>query len=152
MRNHVFKEIKLELSLFLLQPYCISHALPSYGLRVKLKCTHGFMYQIWNFPIPSHTFRCFMFVSSKYVYETLFPWVDHGILDQKIHLSKVFPLFISTIGMKILKEEFNLSWCNISISSTQKIMVSSWRSLKTVKTPSLFSYLGISGSRFLQGG
>jgi hypothetical protein len=28
---------------------------------------------------------------------------------KKIHLSRVFPLFISTVGEKILKEEFNFS-------------------------------------------
>jgi hypothetical protein len=58
-------------------------------------------------------------------------------------------LFISTVGMKILKEEFNLSWCKTYTSSRKNIVVTLWRSSKTVVTPSLFSYLGISGSRFL---
>jgi hypothetical protein len=31
------------------------------------------------------------------------------LIFSKIHLSRVFPLFISTVGMKILKEEFNSS-------------------------------------------
>jgi hypothetical protein len=59
--------------------------------------------------------------------------MEYSIFE-KIYLSRVFPLVISTVGMKILKEESNLSWCNISISSTEKIMVSLWRSLKTVVT------------------
>jgi hypothetical protein len=100
--------------------------------------------------IPFVAFTCFMFVSSNKFIKPCFHelTMEYSIFG-KIHLSRVFPLFISTVGMKILKEEFNLSWCNIYNFSRKKIMASLWIPLKTILTPSLFSYIGISGSRFL---
>jgi hypothetical protein len=51
-----------------------------------------------------------MLVSSREVYGHSFHelTMEYSIFS-KIHLSRVFPLFISTVGKKILKEEFNLS-------------------------------------------
>jgi hypothetical protein len=56
-----FKKEKQNISELSL-PTTISHiqCFPFDGLRVHLKGTHGFAYQIWNFPIPSDTFKCFM--------------------------------------------------------------------------------------------
>jgi hypothetical protein len=74
-------------------PYCISNGLPLYGLRVQFKCSHGFPYQTWNFPIPSHTFRCFMlsaqnmFMSIHYM---TWPW-DTRSSDRSI-ISELFSL------------------------------------------------------------
>jgi hypothetical protein len=86
-RNHVFKESKQYLSLPLLPPYCISNALPLYGLWAQfklypklcvpnLKLSHSFSY-----------FQVFHVVSSKYVHETFFPRVGSELLNIWEHLS-----------------------------------------------------------------
>jgi hypothetical protein len=66
-----------------------------------------------TFPFLSHTFRCFMFVSWREVYEHSFHELTMRYsIFVKIHLSRVIPSF----------------------PSRKKIMVSLWRSLKTVAT------------------
>jgi hypothetical protein len=132
-------------------PITISHlqCFPFDGLRVPLKCTHDFANQIWNFPIPSHTFRCFMFVSSRDVYDHSFHKLTMRYsIFSKIHLSIVVPSLLQFSWARITKEEIEVSWSRGSTSPRKKIIVTLWRSLKTVVTSSLFSYLGISGSRF----
>jgi hypothetical protein len=78
---------------------------PTDGLRVPLKCTHGFAYQTWNFPIPSHTFRCFMFASSKYVYDHSFHKLTMRYsIFSKIYLSTVVPSLLQFSWARITKE------------------------------------------------
>jgi hypothetical protein len=149
----LFKKSNLYMSLPLLQPYRISNHLPLYGLRVQSKCIHCYAYQTWNFPIPSITFRCFMFVSSKHVYETLFPWVDHGILDllkdPSFYSCSLSPSVQLSQNHEGRNSSFMITWINLFKTEDYREL------LKIVEDrcyPSLFSYLGISGSRFLQGG
>jgi hypothetical protein len=107
-------------------------------------------YQIWNFPIPSETFRYFMFVSSKYVYETFFPWVGHGYsIFENIYLSRVIP----SVHQYSWNEDPK-GWIQLVMMQHINLLKKEDRCgfVKIVENrcdPSLFSYLGISGSRFL---
>jgi hypothetical protein len=122
------------------------------GLRVPLKCTHGFAYQTWNFPIPSHTFRCFRFVSSRYDYETFFSWVDHEIPDLLIDPSflsySLFPFMRLRKNSQRKKIKLFMVMSRINLFRKDDL----GELVKIIEDhcdPSLFSYLGISGSRFL---
>jgi hypothetical protein len=91
-----------------------------------------------------------MFVSSKYVYETLFPWVDHGILDlQEDPSFESFPSFHQYIWNEDPKGRIQLVMMqHINLFNRED----HGELVKIVEDrcdPSLFSYLGISGSRFL---
>jgi hypothetical protein len=150
MRNHVFKESKLYLSLPFLQPYCSSNASLVMVCEYNQNVLTALCTKFKTFPfllISLGVSCCQLKICLWHILSMSWLWVTQ-YLKTSIFL-ELSPLLFSTIGMKILKDEFNSSWYNISIYSRKKIMVSLWRSLKTVVTHSLFSYLGISGSRFL---
>jgi hypothetical protein len=146
MRNHVFKESKLYLSLPFLQPYCSSNAslvmVCEYNQNVLTAlCTK---FKTFPFLLTLSGVSCLsaqnMFMS---IHSMSWPWDTRS--SQRSTSLQLLPLSFSAVEKQSQRKELK-SWINLFKKGDHGELV---KIVEDRCDPSLFSYLGISGSRFL---